>query len=187
MSWSRSWHKHKADLLWRWCHFQSCFPKENSFSTASPTSALFLHLRRLSILEWLVFLRHDCSSYNRDFWALKYICRHPQAVWRMQILLEECKWHFAGCHWTLCLSCLCWKSTASLGSRTWGAKTKSISADPLTPVGLKKQTSLYIKISIALLAVEAECKAHKISILEKHQLLINTKYYVQRTSAFGAL
>lgn len=189
MSWSRSWHKHKADLLRRWCLSQSHFSKENSFSMPSPTSALFLHLRRHSILERLVFLRHDCSSYNRDFWALKYICRHPQAVWRMQILLEECKWCFAGCHWKLRLSHLCWKSRVLLGSRTdLGGKDKEhLSRASLSWAWKNRQAYIQIKIYIALLAVEAEHKAHKIAILEKHQLLINTNHYVQCASAFGAL
>lgn len=54
--------------------------------------------------------------------------------------------------------------------------------------GFEKQTGfIYIQIQIylALLAVaaEAECKANKITILEKHQLLISTKYCVQCTFA----
>lgn len=56
----------------RRCHFHSHFSKENN-SSVSPSSSLSLHLRKLPILEWLLFLRDNCPSYNRDFWALKYI------------------------------------------------------------------------------------------------------------------
>lgn len=183
MSWSSFWHKHKADLLCEVVSFPEPLFKENSSSTVSPTSGLFLHQEDSLFWNGLFSSEMTVQAIIEIFELLNiYADTHKQCG--EYSLLEECKWHFPGCYCKLCLSCLCWKSTVLLGSRTYlGSKEEHLSRFSHSCGLEKNQTRIYIYIYLVLLAVEAECKAHKITIFEKHGLLINTKYYVRCTFA----
>lgn len=156
MSWLSSQYNHRAELLCKTVPFAQPLLRAEQLFGGVPKLWSCSSSEKTISFRMGVFFRDDCSSYNRDSSALKcihiYTCRHPQAAQRRQNLLKECKWHSAGCHWKPCLSCLCWKSTVLWGRRTYSARTKSISADFLTLVGLKNRQYLDIYLYISCFA-----------------------------------
>ena len=156
MSWLSSQYNHRAELLCKTVPFAQPLLRAEQLFGGVPKLWSCSSSEKTISFGMGVFLRDDCSSYNRDSSALKciriYTCRHPQAAQRRQNLLKECKWHSAGCHWKPCLSCLCWKSTVLWGRRTYSwSKDKEHLSRFSHSCGFEKQTVFrYIFIYILL-------------------------------------